>query len=81
MVTARSVLSITFSKNIKDSRKLYDLFDFRNLNRNHLVYSIKNEKVIRKFRRETPKNCFIDEFNSLRGKAYSFFVEVIKKIN
>ena len=32
----------------------------------------KNKKVIGKFKIETPKNLWIDEFVCLRSKAYSF---------
>ena len=32
----------------------------------------KNKKVIGKFKIETPKNSWIDEFVGLRSKAYSF---------
>ena len=36
------------------------------------MFSKKNKKVIGKFKIETPKNIFIDEFGCLRSKAYSF---------
>ena len=36
------------------------------------MFSNKNKKVIGKFKIETPKNVFIDEFVCLRSKAYSF---------
>ena len=35
----------------------------------------KNKKVIGKFKIETPKNIWIDEFVCLRSKAYSFKCE------
>ena len=48
------------------------MFDFSNLDKNHELYSNKNKKVIGKFKIETPKNNWIDEFVCLRSKAYSF---------
>ena len=49
-----------------------DIFDFSNLDQNHEVFSIKNKKVIGKFKIETPKKIWIDEFVRLRSKMYSF---------
>ena len=57
---------------IKDLEKLEDIFDFSNLDKNHELYSEKNKKVVGKFKLETPKNIWIDEFVCLRSKAYSF---------
>ena len=57
---------------IKDLKNLEDIFDFSNLDENHELFSIKNKKVIGKFKIETPKNIWIDEFVCLRSKAYSF---------
>ena len=39
---------------------------------NHEVFSERNKKVIGKFKIETPKSFWIDEFVCLRSKAYSF---------
>ena len=36
------------------------------------LFSERNKKVIGKFKIETPKNIWIDEFVCLRSKAYSF---------
>ena len=66
------VLSIKSNNVIKDLKNLNEIFGFGNLNKNHELYSNKNEKVIGKFKTETPKNVFIDEFNCLRSKVYSF---------
>ena len=61
------------TKNInKDLKNLEDIFDFSNLDENHELYSIKNKKVIGKFKIEIPKIIWIDEFVCLRSKAYSF---------
>ena len=56
----------------KDLKNLEDLFDFSNLDEYHELFSNKNKKVIGKFKIETPKNVWIDEFVCLRSKAYSF---------
>ena len=57
---------------IKDLKNLEDLFDFSNLDQNHELFSNKNKKIIGKFKIETPKNIWIDEFVCLRSKMYSF---------
>ena len=65
---------------IKDLKILEDIFDFSNLDKNHELYSEKNKKVIGKFKIETPKNIWIDEFVCLRSKAYSFKCKKMMKI-
>ena len=57
---------------IKDLKNVEDIFDFSNLDKNHELYSEKSKKVIGKFKIETPKNIWIDEFVCLRSTAYSF---------
>ena len=66
------ILSMKTKDIIKDLKKLEDIFDFSNLDENHDLFSNKNKKVIGKFKIETPKNIFMDEFVCLRSKAYSF---------
>ena len=66
------ILSMKTENIIKDLKNLEDIFDFSNLDKNHELFSEKNKKVIGKFKIETPKNIFIDEFICLRSKAYSF---------
>ena len=65
-------LSMKTKDIIKDLKNLEDIFDFSNLDENHELYSKRNKKVIGKFKKETPKNIWIDEFVCLRSKAYSF---------
>ena len=57
---------------IKDLKNLDDLFEFSNLNENHELIGNKKKKVIGKFRIETHKNNWIDEFVCLRCKMFSF---------
>ena len=68
--------SFTLSKKseniIKGLKNLENIFDFINIDENHELYSNKNEKVVGKFKIETPKNIFIDEFIALRSKMYAF---------
>ena len=68
--------SFVFSANtidiIKDLKNLEDVFDFSNLNENHELFSNKNKKIIGKFKIETPKNIWIDEFVCFRSKMYAF---------
>ena len=66
------ILSMNTKDIINDLKNLEDIFDFSNLDENHELFSIKNKKVIGKFKIETPKNIWIDEFVCLRSKAYSF---------
>ena len=64
-------LSMKTNNIIKDLKNLEDFFDFINLDENHELFSNKNKKVIGKFKIETPKNIWTDEFVCLRSKAYS----------
>ena len=57
---------------IQDLHNLKEYFDFSNLDKNHELFSNENKKVLGKFKIETPKNIWIDEFICLRSKAYSF---------
>ena len=63
-------LSMKTENIIKDLKHLEDTFDFSNLDENQELFSNKNKKVIGKFKIETPKNIWIDEFVCLRSKAY-----------
>ena len=72
MDTDSFILSLNTKDLIKDLKNLEDIFDFSNLNKNHEVFSNKNEKVIGKFKLETPKSIWIDEFVCRRSKMYPF---------
>ena len=72
MDTDSFVLSVNTKDIIKDLKKLEDIFDFSNLDKNIELFSNKNKKVIGKFKIETPKNIWIDEFVCLRSKMYAF---------
>ena len=66
------VLSVITNDIIKDLKNFEDIFGFSNLDQNHELFSKKNKEVISKFRIETPKNTWIDEFVCLRSKMYPF---------
>ena len=66
------VLSIKTNNIIEDLHNLKDYFDFSNLNNEHELFNNENKKVLGKFKIETPKNLWIDEFICLRSKAYSY---------
>ena len=66
------ILSMKTENIIKNLKNLEDIFDFSNFDKNHELYSNKNKKVIGKFKIETRKNIWIDEFVCLRSKVYSF---------
>ena len=72
MDTDSFILSVNKKDIIKDLKNLEDIFDFSNLDKNHELFSNKNKKVIGKFKIETPKNIWIDEFVCLRSKMYAF---------
>ena len=66
------ILSMRTEKIIEDLRNLEDIFDFSNLDENHELFSEENKKVTGKFKIETPKNIWINEYVCLRSKACSF---------
>ena len=72
MDTDSFVLSVNTKNIFKDLRNLEDIFDFSNLDKTHELFTNKNKKVIGKFKIETPKNIWIDEFICLRSKMYAF---------
>ena len=72
MDTDSFVLSVKTKDIIKELKNFEDLFDFSNLNENHELFSSKNKNVSGKFKIETPKNIWIDEFLALRSKCYAF---------
>ena len=72
MDTDSFISSVNTKDIIKDLKNLEDIFDFSNLDENHELFSNKNKKVIGKFKIETPKNNWIDEFICLRSKMYAF---------
>ena len=71
MDTDSFVLSVNTKDIIKDLKNLEDIFDFSNLDENDELFSNKNNKVIGKFKIETPKKVWIDEFLCLRSKMYA----------
>ena len=72
MDTDSFILSVNTKDIIKNMKNLEDIFDFSNLDKTHELFSNKNKKVIGKFKIETPKNIWIDEFICLRSKMYAF---------
>ena len=72
MDTDSFVLSVNTKDIIKDLKSLEDIFDFSNLDKTHELFSNKNKKVLGRFKIETPKNIWIDEFVCLRSKMYAF---------
>ena len=66
------VFNVNTKDIIKDLKNLEDIFDFSNFDKNHELFSNKNKKIMGKFKIETPKNIWIDEFDCVRSKIYSF---------
>ena len=75
------VISINTRDFLKDLQNFEDLFDFSNLSENHELLSNRNKKVRRKFKVETPKIIWIDEFICLRSKIFVLNVKMIVKTN
>ena len=48
------------------------MFDFSNLDENPELFGNKNKKVNGKFKIETPKHNWIDEFVCLRSKVFVY---------
>ena len=69
------ILSMRTEIIIKSLKNFEEIFDFSILDENHEIFSEKTKKVIGKFKKETPKNNWLDEFVCLRSKAYSFKCE------
>ena len=63
------ILSMKTENIIEDLKNLEDIFDFGNLDENHELFSNKKKKIIGKFKIETLKNIWVDEFVCLRSKA------------
>ena len=63
MDTDSFVLSVNTKNIIQDLHNLKKYFDFSNLNEDHQLFSNINKKVLGKFKIETPKNIWIDEFH------------------
>ena len=72
MDTDSFVLSVNTKDIIKDLKNLEDIFDFSNFDENHELFSNKNKKVFGKFKIETPKIVWIDEFFCWRSKMHAF---------
>ena len=72
MDTDSFVLSVNTNDFIKNLQNLEHIFDFSNLDKTHELFSNKNKKVIGKFKIETPKNIWIDEFICFRSKMNAF---------
>ena len=66
------ILSMNTKDFINDLKNLEDIFDFSNLDENHELFSNKKKKIIGKFKKETPKNFWIEDFVCLISKDYSF---------
>ena len=75
------VISINTRDFLKDLQNFEDLFDFSNLSENHELLSNRNKKVRRKFKVETPKIIWIDEFICLKSKIFVLNVKMIVKTN
>ena len=74
------VLSLNTKNIIQDLHNMKEYFDFSNLNKDHELFSNINKKVLGKFKIETPKNIYIDEFIVLDQKHIRLNVIIMMKI-
>ena len=81
MDTDSFLLTMNTNDIIRDLKNLEDIYYFSNLNNKHELFSNKNKRVIGKFKTETSKSTWIDEFVCLRIKMYSFKCGDNSKIN
>ena len=74
------VLSVNTKDIVNDLNNLEDIFDFSYLDKTHELFSNK-KKVIVKFKIETPKKIWVDEFVCLRNKKCMRLnvVEIVKR--
>ena len=61
METDSFILIVNTKVIIKDLRNSKDTFGFSNLDKNHEIFSNKNEKVVGKLNLETPENILVIE--------------------
>ena len=66
------VLRLKTEDIIKDIKKLEDIFDFSNLDKDYELFSNKNKKVNGKFKTKTPTNIWMKECIAMRSKCYAF---------
>ena len=66
------VFSLKTENITQDLKNLEDICDFSNLDENHELFSNINNEVTGKFKIETPKIVWIDEFICLRANVFSF---------
>ena len=81
MVTDSFVLSVNTKDIIKDLTNFEELFDFSNLSENHELISKKKQKVIEKFKVETPKIFWHDKLIFWEVICKHLNVEMIEKVN
>ena len=62
MDTNSFILSVKTKDLIQNLKHLENIFDFSNLNKNHELFINRNEKVVGRFKLETPKSIWIDKF-------------------
>ena len=61
---------------LSNLQKQYNLFDFSNLDKNHILYSNEYKKIPGYLKIETPKSLCIDKFICLRSKCYAYMTQL-----
>ena len=73
------VMSIRTTDIVNDLSKLqdqYKMFDFSNLNKEHILFSSEFKKIPGYLKIETPKSLYIDKFVCLRSKCYAYMTKL-----
>ena len=64
------VINFKASKIVSDLIYLVYLFDFINMDENHELFSKKNKKFVEKYKIETPKIAWVNEFVCLKIQVF-----------
>ena len=73
------IMSLASKNIVYDLSKLqeqYNLFDFSNLNKEHILFSNDFKKIPGYLKLETPKSIYIDKFVCLRSKCYAYISQL-----
>ena len=73
------IMSLTSKNTVNDLSKLqeqYNLFDFSNLNKEHILFSNKYKKTPGYLKIETPNSLYIHKFVCLRSKCYAYMTQL-----
>ena len=71
-----SIKTANIINDLSNLQKQYKMFDFSNLDKNHILYSNVFKKIPGYLKIETPKSIYIDKFICLRSKCYAYMTQL-----